>query len=121
MILNLVLLCGVLQSIAGAKIPNIQSKLNFSFIKIRIISFFFDWHQIVLNVKIKTGINLSSFHPLTKDEHQSIDPRIVGGQDAAEGQAPYQCSLQRGSLGHYCGCAIVSTEYIVTAAHCLEG
>lgn len=61
------------------------------------------------------------FQPFTKVEQQSIESRIVGGKDAAEGEAPYQCSLQLGKLGHLCGCAIVSAEYILTAAHCLNG
>lgn len=47
--------------------------------------------------------------------------RIVGGTDAAEGGAPYQCSMQRGKASdHFCGCAILSEKWIVTAAHCID-
>lgn len=46
--------------------------------------------------------------------------RVVGGVDAADGQAPFQCSIhERGK--HVCGCAILSSQWIVTAAHCFRG
>lgn len=44
---------------------------------------------------------------------------LQGGKEAAEGQAPYMCSLQRWQR-HLCGGAIISSKYILTAAHCFE-
>ncbi|XP_055306137.1 chymotrypsin-1-like [Sitodiplosis mosellana] len=45
---------------------------------------------------------------------------IVGGSPAYDGQAPYQCSMQKIRYGsHFCGCAIISDRWVVTAAHCL--
>lgn len=61
----------------------------------------------------------------------SISPRIVGGKDAKDDEAPYQCSLQNKSK-HFCGCAIFdpnsdrdrssrNSRWIISAAHCLLG
>lgn len=64
---------------------------------------------------IKGGIEAKKRKTL---DHPAIAPRIVGGTDAAEGQAPYQGSLQiNGS--HYCGCVIISAEFLLTAGHCI--
>lgn len=51
-----------------------------------------------------------------------INPRIVGGENAAEGQFPYQVSLRtRLFKQHFCGGSIISSRFMVTAAHCSQG
>ncbi|XP_076301532.1 chymotrypsin-2-like [Lasioglossum baleicum] len=51
-----------------------------------------------------------------------FDPRIVNGEDAKEGDIPYQVSLQnKGSDFHFCGGSVLSENYVITAAHCVEG
>lgn len=46
-------------------------------------------------------------------------PRIVNGAFAARGQFPYQVSV-RVNGEHSCGGALISQNYVVTAAHCVS-
>merc|ERR1711976_2930 len=55
----------------------------------------------------------------------AVEGKIVGGRDARFGELPWQVSLRRGTSGapnrHFCGGVILNTNYILTAAHCVDG
>ncbi|XP_045593292.1 trypsin-1 [Procambarus clarkii] len=46
--------------------------------------------------------------------------RVVGGQDAAVNEWPWQAGVRRMSDGMlFCGAALISSQWLVTAAHCV--
>ncbi|XP_018104413.1 transmembrane protease serine 2 [Xenopus laevis] len=51
---------------------------------------------------------------------KNVENRIVGGSQASLGDWPWQVSLQYNER-HVCGGSIITSNYILTAAHCVEG
>nr|ADQ53629.1 eupolytin [Eupolyphaga sinensis] len=49
-----------------------------------------------------------------------LDGRIVGGSNANIENLPYQLSFEYGG-SHMCGASIISENWVVTAAHCVDG
>uniref|UniRef100_A0A7M5WYY6 Peptidase S1 domain-containing protein n=1 Tax=Clytia hemisphaerica TaxID=252671 RepID=A0A7M5WYY6_9CNID len=47
--------------------------------------------------------------------------RIVGGTEAERKELPWQAALWGGSGKPYCGGTLISSQYVVTAAHCVDG
>lgn len=45
---------------------------------------------------------------------------IVGGVEASVGEFPFIVSLH-GRSGHYCGGSLIADDWVLTAAHCMEG
>ncbi len=44
--------------------------------------------------------------------------RIVGGDAAAQGEFPWQVSLQQFGR-HFCGGSVIGKNHVMTAAHCV--
>nr|XP_034195401.1 chymotrypsin-2-like [Osmia lignaria] len=72
--------------------------------------------MILITLSLFTLLSLSNAGLLR------FDPRIVNGEDAKEGEFPYQVSLQnKDSSFHFCGGSVLNENYVITAAHCVEG
>jgi trypsin len=46
---------------------------------------------------------------------------IVGGSAAADGEFPFMASLQDGTGFAFCGGSVISSTWVLTAAHCVSG
>ncbi|XP_064073265.1 chymotrypsin-2-like [Vanessa tameamea] len=72
-------------------------------------------------MKVNGGHPLESVQP-QYDVKNFLTSRIVGGQDAPEGYGKYMVALVSGYYvkALVCGGSIISTRYVLSAAHCIE-
>ena len=49
--------------------------------------------------------------------------QIVGGEDAEDGEFPWQVQLRSSDSGRslFCGGSVLNEEWVITAAHCCKG
>ncbi|CAG9862414.1 unnamed protein product [Phyllotreta striolata] len=56
--------------------------------------------------------------------HDAIQARVIGGGVAKKGDYPWQAALKvkvKEKSAHWCGAIIISSKWVLTAAHCLQG
>ncbi|KAJ8402582.1 hypothetical protein AAFF_G00366650 [Aldrovandia affinis] len=75
------------------------------------------WRGICV-VTVVTLLATESHSQLSVCGKPPLNNRIVGGQDAPEGNWPWQASLHRRGR-HVCGGSLINSQWIVTAAHCV--
>ena len=85
-----------------------------------------NWMRDYVQSRVKEQNLRSLPKNLSPSEIDAIfEPRIVGGSDASASDNPFQVALlnrniSNNSIAQYCGGALVSANFIVTAAHCSD-
>ncbi|XP_052862696.1 chymotrypsin-2-like [Anopheles cruzii] len=74
-----------------------------------------------LSVLLILGLAVSVFGKNLSPEYTEWAGRIVGGQNAGTNQFPHQVSLRSAGNAHFCGGSVISSRYVLTAAHCTIG
>jgi len=85
--------------------------------------------MLVFSLYFFVIISTSSSQPWNSQNKEEVG-RIVHGEEVKPGERPYQASIQinygdrltdSAKSTHFCGGAVLSDRYIITAAHCMKG
>lgn len=77
--------------------------------------------QKLLAVLVTASLSLIAQASNVQTTGTQIRPNIVGGVEAVKGEFPFQVSLQSGSGSHFCGGSLIKKNWVLTAAHCVQG
>ncbi|XP_072767324.1 serine protease 1 [Anoplolepis gracilipes] len=79
---------------------------------------------IVFLLFLVAALAKSSHLDLQRRAYKDLSPHIIGGSEAPKASYPYIVSLQYGHIGydtmHFCAGSIFNSQWIITAAHCLN-
>lgn len=73
----------------------------------------------MLRCLVLASLIACSLGAATRSRRPRLDGRIVGGEDANIEDYPYQVSFEY-LTSHICGASIISENWVVTAAHCVD-
>ncbi|XP_066142316.1 trypsin-1 [Euwallacea fornicatus] len=87
--------------------------------------------SMVLSVQFRVAVLVAQQEDCGRSFRRSRQPRadsvgrIINGKQSVKGAWPWQVSLQLlhpqfGFLGHWCGGVMISQEWLLTAAHCIN-
>ena len=78
-----------------------------------------NYQQIISILIIVADIAQSSLLKVSnRIDESNIESYITNGRNAMDGEAPWQVALQNNLPNYLCGGAILTEEWIVTAAQC---
>lgn len=80
------------------------------FLKLESVVLFFGLTAILINFG-----DCKSLH----HKELQVNNRIVGGNPAAPGSIPFQVSLRNTTNTHFCGGALISQRWVISAASCV--
>lgn len=73
----------------------------------------------LLSVVLVAAVGCGNADFANDESFATSEHAIVGGTVSEAGTRPYQVSLQDSS-GHFCGGALISSTWVLTAAHCID-
>ncbi|PSN53082.1 Chymotrypsin BI [Blattella germanica] len=76
--------------------------------------------EVVDVLDVENVVPRNVYMPLIDGAPEVAAPKIVNGNQASRGQFPYQAALYLDGSS-FCGGSLISTTYILTAAHCAQG
>ncbi|MBZ4419774.1 DUF1986 domain-containing protein [Myxococcus sp. RHSTA-1-4] len=69
----------------------------------------------------QAGCLSSEVEEVAVEPTASMASEIIGGTVADVGEYPWQAQLSVPGYSHYCGGSLIDSDWVLTAAHCVEG